>query len=188
MGNATLQRSRIPRHRLTGPPEVCDSEASLIALPIFNLPQSRIFGKFDSSFRKPRFQGAIVSRRVGQSCRLADLIHGQHNGDVHRFYIHIVEFVAFLGVFGLLAIEGFRLIKERFDLDRWLAGVCLSFVSFLEGFTVFALAGGSVHGDGGPIAVSFALIGLIGMIGIPISIVGFLVALLMRKHDGSSVS
>jgi hypothetical protein len=119
---------------------------------------------------------------------LADLIHGQHNGDVHRFYIHIAEFVSFLCVLSLLEIQAFRLMKEKFDLDPWLAGVYLSLVSFLGGFTVFALAGGSAHGDGGPIAVSFALIGLIGTIGLPISIIGFLVILLMRKRDGSSVS
>lgn len=106
---------------------------------------------------------------------LADLVHGQHNGDVHRFYIHIAEFTAFFAFLILLEIQALRLTKERFGLDRWLAGVYLSLGSLLGGFTVFAFAGGSVHGDGGPIAVSFGLIGLIGTIALPISIVGFLV-------------
>jgi hypothetical protein len=119
---------------------------------------------------------------------LADLIHGQHNGDIHRYYIHIAEFVAFLTFLSVLEIQAFRLMKEKFALDRWLASVYLSLASFLVGFAVFGLAGGGVHGDGGPIAVSFALIGLLGTIGMPISILGFLVAVFMRKREGPSVS
>jgi hypothetical protein len=119
---------------------------------------------------------------------LADLIHGQHNGDIHRYYIHVAEFVAFLGFLGVLEIQAFKLIEKKLASNRWLASVYLSLASCLVGFAVFGLAGGGVHGDGGPIAVSFALIGLIGTIGVPISILGFLVALFMRKRNGSSFS
>ncbi len=114
---------------------------------------------------------------------LADLIHGQHNGDVHRFYIHIAEFVSFFGFLGLLEIQAFRLMTKKVGLGPWLAGICISIVSFLAGFALFALAGGSAHGDGGPLAVGFALIGSIGAIGMPICLLGFLVAMIMRKRN-----
>jgi predicted Co/Zn/Cd cation transporter (cation efflux family) len=119
---------------------------------------------------------------------LADLIHGQHNGDMHRFYIHVAEFVAFCGFLSLLAIQAFRLMTVRLDLNRWLASFYVSTASFLVGFILFGLAGGSAHGDGGPLAVSFALVGCIGAIGLPISIIGFLVLLLMRRRRGSALS
>ena len=117
---------------------------------------------------------------------LADLIHGQHNGDIHRYYIHIAEFAAFLGFLSVLEVQAFSLIEEKFALGRWFASVFLSLTSCLVGFAVFGLAGGGVHGDGGPIAVSFALIGLIGTIGMPISLLGFIVAFFMRKRQRSS--
>ena len=119
---------------------------------------------------------------------LADLIHGQHNGDMHRFYIHVAEFVAFCGFLSLLAIQAFRLMTVMLDLNRWLASFYVSTASFLVGFILFGLAGGGAHGDGGPLAVSFALVGCIGAIGLPISIIGFLVVLLMRRRRGSALS
>ncbi|WP_221312728.1 hypothetical protein [Granulicella aggregans] len=119
---------------------------------------------------------------------VADVIHGQHNGDAHRFYIHIAEFVSFIGLLCLLEIQAFRLMTDRVGLGRWLAGVCTSFASFLAGLILFALAGGSAHGDGGPLAVGFGLVGCIGMIGIPISIIGFLVAVAMRRLKRSAVA
>jgi hypothetical protein len=118
---------------------------------------------------------------------VADLIHGQHNGDSHRFYIHIAEFVSFIGLLCLVEIQAFRRMTKKAGLGRWLAVVCLSFVSCLVGFILFALAGGSAHGDGGPLAVSFAVIGCIGMIGIPISVIGFLVAISIRRLKRLSV-
>ncbi|HEY2040682.1 MAG TPA: hypothetical protein VGG95_13505 [Edaphobacter sp.] len=119
---------------------------------------------------------------------LADLIHGQHNGDVHRFYIHVVEFVAFFGFLSLLELQAFRLVKKAFDLDRWMACFFVSTASFLIGFTLFALAGGSAHGDGGPLALGFAIVGCIGVIGLPLSIIGSLVMFLTRRRRGSSSS
>jgi hypothetical protein len=119
---------------------------------------------------------------------LADLIHGQHNGDVHRFYIHIAELISFIGLVCLLEIEAFRLTTEKFGIGRWLAGICISLISFLAGFILFGLAGGSAHGDGGPLAVGFGLVGCIGMIGIPISIIGFLIEIAVRKLKRPSVA
>jgi hypothetical protein len=104
---------------------------------------------------------------------------------VHRFYIHVAELVALLGFLSLLEIQAFRLMKKKFELERWLACFYVSTVSFLVGFTLFALAGGSAHGDGGPLAVSFAIAGFFGAIGLPISIIGFLVVLLMRRRRGT---
>ncbi len=119
---------------------------------------------------------------------LADLIHGQHNGDAHRFYIHIAEFMSFIGLLCILEIQAFRLMTGKIGLGRWLAALCSSLISFLAGFILFALAGGSAHGDGGPIAFGFGLVGYIGIIGIPISIIGYLVAMAMRRFKRSSVA
>ncbi len=119
---------------------------------------------------------------------LADLIHGRHNGDVHRFYIHVAEFVSFIGFLCLLEIQAFKLLTKKVGLGRWLAGVCLSLASFVAGFALFGLSGGSAHGDGGPLAVGFGLIGCIGIIGLAVSIVGFLVAATMRRLKGQSAA
>ena len=118
---------------------------------------------------------------------LADLVHGQHNGDVHRDYIHIAEFVSFIGLLCLLETQAFRLMTEKADISRWLAVICLSISSFLAGFLLFLLAGGSAHGDGGPRAVGFGLVGYLGLICIPISTIGFLVTMIIRRLKRSSV-
>lgn len=119
---------------------------------------------------------------------VADLIHGQHNGDAHRLYIHIVEFVSFFAFLSLLEVHAFRSMADRVGLDRWLAGVFLSLASLLAGFTLFAVAGGSMHGDGGPLASCFFLMYGIATICAPITIVGFLVSMILRKINGSSAS
>ena len=119
---------------------------------------------------------------------LADLIHGQHNGDAHRFYIHVAEFVFFFGFLSLLEIQAFKLMTEKVGLNRWLTAVFSSIFSFMAGFAFFGIAGGSFHGDGGPLAASFGLIGCIGAIGIPISIIGYLAAMITRKRRTKSVS
>jgi hypothetical protein len=119
---------------------------------------------------------------------LADLIHGQHNGDVHRFYIHIAEFLSFFGFLSLLEVQAFRLMTEKVGLGHWLAGLFLSLLSLFAGFALFALSGGSMHGDGGPLAWGFYLIWCIGTIGTPVTIIGFIVSLIMRKLNGSTVS
>lgn len=128
---------------------------------------------------------------------LTDLIHGQHNGDVHRFYIHLAEFASFLGFISLLEIQAFRLslfeieasrlTAEKTGLSRWLAGLGISFASSLLGFILFGLSGGSAHGDGGPLAAVFILMGCIGTIGIPICLIGSFVAIIKRKRNESSV-
>lgn len=114
-----------------------------------------------------------------------DLIHGQHNGDAHRFYIHIAEFVTLLAFLSLLEIKTFTLMRTKFRLSLWSAFICLSAASLLVGFTLFGLAGGSAHGDGGPMAVGFAIIGCLGAIGLPIGTIGLLVQLILRKRDKS---
>ena len=112
---------------------------------------------------------------------IVDLIHGQHNGDAHRIYIHVAEFVALLAFLSLLEIQTFMLMRRKFGLNRWLACFYVSAASFLIGFALFGLAGGSAHGDGGPVAVSFAIAGCLGAIGSLISIVGFVVVLVLRR-------
>lgn len=92
---------------------------------------------------------------------LADVIHGQHNGDVHRVYIHRAEFVFFVSFLCLLVAQTFRLFRSKTGLSRWGAAFWLALASCFAGFILFGLAGGSPHGDGGPIAVGFGLFGFL---------------------------
>lgn len=117
---------------------------------------------------------------------IADVLHGQHNGDSRRFYIHVAEFVCFFGFLSLLEVLAFSLLRQKMGLGRWLAGICISLASLLAGFTLFALSGGSMHGDGGPLALSFGLICCIGAIALPITMVGLLASVIMRKLNGPS--
>ncbi|WP_089410305.1 hypothetical protein [Granulicella rosea] len=107
---------------------------------------------------------------------LIDVIHGQHNGDVHRTYIHVAELVLFLLFLTALALQGRRQAMSRFDLGGWAASLCISLASIVLGFALFGLSGGSAHGDGGAISVAFGIFGILGIAGVPISLVGWLIA------------
>ena|ERR1700760_715803 len=84
------------------------------------------------------------------ACAVFDLIHGPHNGDIHRMWIHIPEFIFFFGFLCLLEVWAFKVIIKEVNANRWLVVTCFSFVSGILGLILFALAGGSFHGDGGP--------------------------------------
>jgi hypothetical protein len=117
-------------------------------------------------------------------CAVADLIHGQHNGDVHRMWIHIPEFIFFFCFLFLLEIWAFNIVTREANLNRWLTVTCLSFFTGIFSFILFALSGGSLHGDGGPISFTFLLFGSIASAVFPISLIGFLVAAISRKSRG----
>jgi hypothetical protein len=113
-----------------------------------------------------------------------DLIHGQHNGDAHRFYLHVVEFISFFGFLCLLQIWTLRKIACGANLNRWLVAACLSLFSGVLSLILFGLAGGSFHGDGGPIATSFLVISGISDVVFPISLVAFVIIAISRKRNG----
>jgi hypothetical protein len=118
---------------------------------------------------------------------IADLVHGQHNGDTHRLYIHIVEFIFFFAFLCLLQIWAFRAMTSKWNINRWLIVILSSIVTGILGLILFALSGGSFHGDGGPIATTFLVMSLIGDLGLPIGVVGFLVNAIIRKNAGFPV-
>jgi len=118
---------------------------------------------------------------------IVDLIHGPHNGDVHRDYIHIAEFIFFFGFLCLLEIWAFRVITTEANLNRWLLVTCFSFFSCVVALILFGLVGGSFHGDGGPIAFSFLVISAVGEIALPISLIGFAVVAISRKRNGIAI-
>jgi|GEM_PF-3816947 len=115
---------------------------------------------------------------------IADLIHGPNNGDIHRTYIHVPEFIfafTFLGLTGFLL---FRVFSDEIDLNRWIILFFFSIVFGLVNFVLFAMSGGSFHGDGGPIATSFGAMGAIAEIGLPVALIGFVVSAIVRKNAG----
>jgi hypothetical protein len=113
-----------------------------------------------------------------------DLIHGPHNGDAHRFFIHIAEFISFSGFLCILEIWAFRVITRELNLNRWLLVTCLSLLTCVLSLILFGLAGGSFHGDGGPIAFSFLLFYAIGATVVPVSFIVFVVVAISRKRNG----
>ena len=115
---------------------------------------------------------------------IADIIHGPHNGDMHRKYIHVPEFMCFFGFLCLLEILAFRTATREFSTNRWLVAAYLSLLSCVLGFIFFGLAGGSFHGDGGPIATSFFLLASIGEFALPVSFVALIVVAITRKRKG----
>ncbi|HZQ44129.1 MAG TPA: hypothetical protein VFA99_12815 [Acidobacteriaceae bacterium] len=118
---------------------------------------------------------------------IVDLIHGHHNGDAHGLVIHVVEFTSFFGFLCLLDAWAFKAVPMRFNLNRWLATTFLSLLNFVFGFILFIVSGGGFHGDGGPIAFSFFLIGAIGEVILPVSFIGFVVVAISRKRNGLPV-
>jgi hypothetical protein len=118
---------------------------------------------------------------------IADLVHGPHNGDSHRYIIHIAEFISFFSFLCLLEIWAFRAIAKEFRVNRWLAIACLSFSSSVLGLILFGLSGGSFHGDGGPIAISFLLLFTIGSVVSPISFIVFVVIAISHWRQGSPI-
>ena len=112
---------------------------------------------------------------------LVDVIHGQHNGDVHRTYIHAVELVSILLLLSAFTLQAHRKLTGKPGLSGWAAALCLTFALLISGFAMFGLSGGRVPGAGGPIAVAFGIIGCIGMLGLPVCLIGWLVALLIRR-------
>jgi hypothetical protein len=118
---------------------------------------------------------------------VADLIHGPHNGDAHRYFIHAAEFISFFSFLCLLEVWIFRRVSREYRIDSWLAIMFLSLLSCLLGFLLFGLSGGSFHGDGGPIAVSFLLLGLIGGTMLPISFIVFVVTAISHWRKGSPI-
>jgi hypothetical protein len=118
---------------------------------------------------------------------IADIIHGPHNGDVHRTYIHVPEFICFFGLLCLLEILAFRTVTRELNTNRWLVAAYLSLLSCVLGFLFFGLAGGSLHGDGGPIATSFFFVASIGEVVLPVSFIAFIVVAITRKRKGAPV-
>ncbi len=130
----------------------------------------------------PKFAGILAA--LALVLAIADIIHGPHNGDVHRTYIHVPEFMFFFGFLCLLEILSFRTVTREFNTNRWLVATYLSLLSCVLGFLFFGLVGGSFHGDGGPIATSFFLLASIGEVALPVSFVGYIVVAIKRKRRG----
>ena len=101
--------------------------------------------------------------------------------------IHIPEFIFFFGFLCLLEIWAFRTTTRKFNANRWLVITVFSFFSCLVGLILFGLAGGSFHGDGGPISVSFLLLYTIAAVALPISFIAFIVIAIRNKHKGIPV-
>jgi hypothetical protein len=119
---------------------------------------------------------------------IADIIHGQHNGDAYRIYIFTftAEFVSFFGFLCLLEILAFRIATKKFNTNRWLIATILSVLSCAIGFILFGLAGG-VHGVDGPITFGFLVLAIVGQFAILITFIGFLVVAISRKRRGMSI-
>ncbi len=113
-----------------------------------------------------------------------DLVHGPHNGDAHRVVIHAAEFISFFSFLCLLEWWAYRAILKSYDLNRWLVITFLSLLTCFLCMFLFSVSGGSVHGDGGPIAFSFFLLCVIGSAGLPVSLIGFVVVAISRKRGG----
>lgn len=118
---------------------------------------------------------------------IIDLIHGPHNGDEHRFVIHIFEFVSLFGLLCVLEVWAFKAVPWKYNMNHWLVATFLSLLSCIFGFILFFLSGGSFHGDGGPIAASFGLLGFMSEIVFPISLIGFVLVAIRRKRNGVPV-
>ena len=117
----------------------------------------------------------------------ADLIHGQHIDGTARTFIHTVEFISFFPALCLLGVGTFNAAVSELNLNRWLVAIFFPFGFGVLGLILFALSGGSFHGDGGPIAVSFLVLSVMGEIALPISLIGFIVIAISRKHNGGPV-
>ena len=69
-------------------------------------------------------------------------------------------------------------------MNRWLVITCFSFLTSLLSLILFGLSGGSFHGDGGPIALSFLLLWTIGSTVFPISFIVFVNVAIAHWRQG----
>jgi Na+(H+)/acetate symporter ActP len=111
-----------------------------------------------------------------------DMIHGPHNGDAHRVVIHTAEFICFFGFLCVLEAWLFRMVIKKFATNSWLAGIYLSLVTCVAALLLSGLAGGSPHGDGGPIASSFLVLASIASLAIPICFIVLVVISILQKR------
>lgn len=77
---------------------------------------------------------------LGTSALLSALIHvlhGQHNGDVHRTYIHAVELALFVSFLTTLAMQAYKQLRRKLELSSWPASLSLSVASVILGFALF---------------------------------------------------
>jgi hypothetical protein len=118
---------------------------------------------------------------------IIDIVHGQHTPGAARTFIHIVEFISFFPALCLSEVWVFRKTASEFSTNSWLVAIFFSLGTCILGFILFALSGGSFHGDGGPISLSFLALSTIGEIIFPISLVGFVVIAISRKRSGRPV-
>jgi hypothetical protein len=118
---------------------------------------------------------------------IIDIIHGQHTPGTARTFIHVVEFISLFPALCLLEASAFGVAANEFNMNRWLVAIFFSIGSCIFGFIIFAMAGGSFHGDGGPISLSFLVISMIGEIAFPISLIGFIIIAISRKRSGVPV-
>jgi hypothetical protein len=118
---------------------------------------------------------------------IIDIIHGQHTDGTARTVIHAVEFISLFPTLCLLGVSAFNGVVSELNLNRWLVAIFFSLGFGVLGLIFFALSGGSFHGDGGPIAVSFLALSAIGEIALPVSLIGFIVIAISRKRNGIPV-
>ena len=118
---------------------------------------------------------------------IADIIHSQHTPGAARTFIHTVEFLSFLPALCLLAAWSFRWAAKEFNTNSWLVAIFFSVGFGVLGLILFGLSGGSFHGDGGPISVSFLILSAIAEVTFPISLIGFIIVAISRKRSGVPV-
>jgi len=118
---------------------------------------------------------------------VADLIHGPHNGDALRTYIHMPEFICFFLFLCVADVLIFQYLRHRFNLNPWLTLFLLAFVSGILNLVLFAIVGGSFHGDGGPLSASYLAMTVVAETCFPIAVIGFVVSAVLRKKAGFSI-
>lgn len=120
------------------------------------------------------------------SCALAatDAIHGPNNGDIHRTYIHVPEFICFLVFLCLLEAFAFRYARNRLRWNSWLVLMPFAVLAGVVNMVLFAASGGGVCGDGGPIAAVFITLSAVAEATAVVSLIGFIVSVVDRKSAG----
>lgn len=125
----------------------------------------------------------------GLSCALvvADQIHGHHNGDIHRTYIHVSEFACCLLFLLLAATTTFRWIRKWINVNPWLLLIPFTLISGIAAMVLFATSGGGFHGDGGPIASAFLAYAAIAEAAVLVALLGFGIDAVIRRNAGFPV-
>lgn len=118
---------------------------------------------------------------------VTDIIHGPHKDDIHRTYIHGVEFSSAVAFLILAEVCLYLRLRGTLDINSWLLLLPYALLSGVANLLLFIACGGGVHGDGGPLSAAYLCLSVLSEVTCVVAFFGALVSIVIRKTEGRPV-